>query len=221
MDWTTALRVLIHCGRMCRIGSTYYSSNILKKKCSKWSFVNCLVKIVLKSSFRISERGVCSVQSGNWKAFGGNYVIIGFSYKTMTMLWCFNFLWMWTCWSLCVLFFDFNGKTTMWTHFRSLGEVVPHFIVCDCWLFPPLDFRLRGDVWLWPAVGHDSIVEGQESVRWSWFSARPKFKPSEDFVQLILCHLWLLGSLVGTRFAVWSCVLSWPLWWESLDMDQI
>ena len=34
------------------------------------------------------------------------------------------------------------------------------------------------------------------------FSARPKFEPSEDFVQVVLCSLRLLGSVVGTRFAV-------------------
>ena len=37
---------------------------------------------------------------------------------------------------------------------------------------------------------------------WSRFSARPKFEPSEDFVQVVLCSLGLLGSVVCTRFAV-------------------
>ena len=37
---------------------------------------------------------------------------------------------------------------------------------------------------------------------WSLFSARPKFEPGEDFVQVVLCSLRLLGSVVGTRFAV-------------------
>ncbi len=50
-------------------------------------------------------------------------------------------------------------------------------------------------------MGHDSIVEGQEIVM-ILFSARPKFEPSEDFVQVVLCSLGLLGSAVGTRFAV-------------------
>jgi len=69
-----------HCGRMCGIGSTYYSSNILKKNVKSGHSWIAWLKLC-----------VCLVQSGTWKVCGGNYVIIGFSYKTMTMLWCFNF----------------------------------------------------------------------------------------------------------------------------------
>jgi hypothetical protein len=41
-----------------------------------------------------------------------------------------------------------------------------------------------------------------KNLWWSRFSARPKFEPSEDSVQVVLCSLRLLGSVVGTRFAV-------------------
>jgi hypothetical protein len=62
-------------------------------------------------------------------------------------------------------------------------------------------FRLQSDVWVdlqWVMTR----LSKDKNLWWSLFSARPKFEPSEDFVQVVLCSLGLLGSVVGTRFAV-------------------
>ncbi len=61
------------------------------------------------------------------------------------------------------------------------------------------DFRVRSGFdlqWVW-LYCRKTRING-----WSRFSARPKFEPSEDFVQVVLCSLGLLGSVVCTRFAV-------------------
>jgi len=69
------------------------------------------------------------------------------------------------------------------------------------WCLCVFDFRLQSDVWVdlqWVMTR----LSKDKNLWWSLFSARPKFEPSEDFVQVVLCSLGLLGSVVGTRFAV-------------------
>ncbi len=174
------------------------------EKCPKWSFVIAWLNFNSKSSLRISERGACLVQSRTWKSLldavsrlllgqhllFGNYLIIGF----LTKQWrCRGvlviFLWMWTCRSSWILFLASRQD------FFKAGHQD------RAWCLYLFDFRLQSDVWVdlqWVLTQ----LSKDKNLWWSRFSARPKFKPSEDFVQVVLCSLRLLGSVVGTRFAV-------------------
>ena len=81
--------------------------------------------------------------------------------------------------------------------YRTSGQDSQDWVWCRACLAS--DFKVMSGYdlqWVWLDC-RKTRING-----WSRFSARPKFEPSEDFVQVVLCSLRLLGSVVCTRFAV-------------------
>ncbi len=131
---------------------------------------------------------------------------IGFSYKTMTMLWCFgNFpvdlnLLIFMCLGL-----DFVGMifcVCMSSEFGRSCAIVFFLLCVSIDSSASSDFRLRVmsgcDLqWVMTRLSRDKNLLDDHD-----FQPIMKFEPSEDFVQVILCQLWLLGSVVGTRSAL-------------------
>ncbi len=135
------------------------------------------------------------------------------SYKTMTMLWCFgNFLCGFELVDLRRLssflqaveihqMFGFWGGSFGLVQGRASEASASQDFRSDLDAYACFDFRLQSDVWVdlqWVMTR----LSKDKNLWWSLFSARPKFEPGEDFVQVVLCSLRLLGSVVGTRFAV-------------------
>ncbi len=77
-------------------------------------------------------------------------------------------------------------------------------VVWLCWIMTFPFCRTSDFKWCLDLTCSGSWLDcrGTRIFWWSWFSAWPKFEPSEDLVQVVLCSLRLLGSVVGTRFAV-------------------
>ncbi len=141
----------------------------------------------------------------------GNYLIIG----CLTKQWrCCGvlviFLWIWTCRSSYVVFVS-SRQDLFKAGRQKLGQVKTLERV-----LMPMRVWLQTSEWClgWPAVGHDSIVEGQESVMIFVFSpakVRTEWGFCASCLVFTKASRFRCGHKVCGVFWSGSCVLSWPL----------